>query len=109
VAGLEPFWGPGAEPLRWLDVTAPPRRLTLAAPLVAFGRPARWMTRAGYRSGRSARLELTLEGALVVDGEILHVDAATPFALAADEHVGLVAWRHGPPRQRRGRGVAAPS
>ena len=30
VAGLEPFWGEGAGPLRWLDVTAPPRHLALA-------------------------------------------------------------------------------
>lgn len=74
---LDPFWGDdaggpsggGAAPIRWLDVSAPPRRLALAAPLVAMGRPMRWMERAGYRSGRSRWIELGLSGEIVVDGE----------------------------------------
>ncbi|HET7410009.1 MAG TPA: diacylglycerol kinase family protein [Paracoccaceae bacterium] len=69
---LSPFWGDGRGPVRWLDVLAPPRRLALAAPLVALGRPTAAMRRSGYRSGRSARLELELAsgaGGIVLDGE----------------------------------------
>jgi hypothetical protein len=66
---LDPFWGRGDGPIRWLDIAAPPRRLALAAPLVAIGRPMAWMGRAGYRSGRSKRVELTLDGDIIIDGE----------------------------------------
>jgi len=93
--GLEPFWGEGEGALRWLDIAAPPRRLALAAPLVAVGRPLPWMTRAGYRSGRSRRLELRLEGELVVDGERLSLDAGTVLTFTADDRVSIVARRGG--------------
>ena len=66
---VDPFWGGSAGPIRWLDISAPPRRLALAAPLAAVGRPMRWMEDAGYRSGRSARIELALSGEIVIDGE----------------------------------------
>jgi len=66
---LDPFWGTGTGPIRWLDVTAPPRRLALAAPLAALGWPMAWMGDAGYRSGLSGRIELGLPGDIVIDGE----------------------------------------
>ncbi|MBK0400286.1 hypothetical protein H0I76_13890 [Limibaculum sp. M0105] len=69
VMGLNPFWGEGEGGLRWLDVAAPARRLVLAAPFALMGRPRRWMGEAGYRSGRAERLDLALEGGLVIDGE----------------------------------------
>jgi hypothetical protein len=68
---LDPFWGDGEGAIRWLDICAPPPRLAIAAPFVAIGRPLRWMARAGYRSGRGGRVELALDGEIVVDGERL--------------------------------------
>ena len=53
--GVWPFWGEAGERaagcVRYLDVLAPPKRLTSALPSVLRGRPRPWMEGAGYRSG----------------------------------------------------------
>jgi hypothetical protein len=72
--GLWPFWGAedwgeGEGGVRYLDVAAPPRRLAAALPAVMYGRPRPWMAEAGYRSGVSASLDMTLTEAFIVDGE----------------------------------------
>jgi len=91
VAGLNPFWGSGGGPIRWLDVTAPPRRLMLAAPCVAFGKPMGWMNAAGYGSGRAERIRLAIEDGIVVDGEIFATDPEKPLTLSAHEQVRILA------------------
>lgn len=88
IGPLSPFWGSGDGPVRWLDIAAPPYRLGLAAPFVAFGRPAGWMLRAGYRSGRTARLDLALapgEAGLVLDGEAIGGEDGLTATITADE------------------------
>ena len=75
--GLWPFWGEGQGRegeggLHYLDIDAPPRRLASALPLVMYGRPRPWMAGAGYRSGVSAALDLTLTEPFVLDGEHFH-------------------------------------
>ena len=93
VGPLRPFWGEGAGEIRWLDVLAPPRRLALAAGPVALGRPAGWMRRAGYRSGLTPRLRLTLgpeSGGIVLDGEVFGRGAALGVTLTAEERVRIV-------------------
>ena len=91
VAGLSPFWGTGRGAIRWTYIAAPPRRLALAAPFLAFGRPMGWMRRAGYASGRSATLELNVAGGLVVDGEIFPTRPDQRLEIRADEMVRIVA------------------
>ena len=89
--GLDPFWGQGTGPLRWLDVEAPGRRLALATPFAAFGLPLEWMHRAGYHSGRSSRIEIALSEPFTLDGELfdageagaLEVEAACEFRFVA--------------------------
>lgn len=87
---VRPFWGGGAGPIRWLDVAAPARRLALAAPLAMLGRPMRWMTRAGYRSGRAPALDLTLTGGIVIDGELFEARPGTELRLTAQERIRFV-------------------
>lgn len=70
VPGIEPFWGGGTGPLRWLDVLAPGRWLLLAAPFGLTGRPRRWMDGAGYRSGRTSEITIRTEALVVLDGEV---------------------------------------
>ncbi|MEM6439133.1 MAG: diacylglycerol kinase family protein [Pseudomonadota bacterium] len=89
--GLEPFWGAGAGPLRWLDVAAPGRRLALAAPFAAIGRPRPWMQRAGYRSGRAARLDIDLATPFVLDGEQTDPPADGRLSLSATTRIRFVA------------------
>jgi len=90
IAGLSPFWGDGSGALRWLDISAPPRRLALAAPFVALGRPMGWMGRAGYRSGRTGRIDLVLTGDLVMDGEAVASGTGLGVTMTANECVSIV-------------------
>ncbi len=90
VAGMNPFWGEGPGPIRWLDVHAPGHRLVLAAPFLALGRPRRWMTRAGYASGRAARIELSLDTPFVMDGETFPPGRSGPMTLTASEEIAFI-------------------
>ena len=90
VAGMNPFWGEGPGPIRWLDVPAPGHRLALAAPFLALGRPRRWMTRAGYASGRAARIELSLDTPFVMDGETFPPGRSGPMTLTASEEIAFI-------------------
>jgi len=68
--GIYPFFDHGESALRWLDVDAPPQRLTRSLPALLKGRPSAWMRESGlYRSGGAQKLSLRIEGPLVVDGE----------------------------------------
>ncbi|MEM7237930.1 MAG: hypothetical protein AAF501_08920, partial [Pseudomonadota bacterium] len=91
IAGINPFWGGGDGPLRWLDVRAPAPRLWLVAPLVLLGRATGWMRDAGYRSGRTTRIDLTGVEHLVLDGEQLVFDRGTPLRLTATETIRVLA------------------
>ncbi len=90
VAGINPFWGDGPGPIRWLDIHAPGHRLALAAPFLALGRHRRWMTRSGYASGRAARIELTLDTPFIMDGESFPPGRAGPMTLTAGEEIPFI-------------------
>ncbi len=90
VARMNPFWGEGPGPIRWLDVLAPARWLGLAAPFVLVGRPRRWMAGAGYASGRAERIEVTLDTPFVMDGEIFPAPRDGPLTLSAAEEVAFI-------------------
>ncbi len=87
VAGLNPFWGDGDQPIRWLDVPAPAPYLAVAAPFMAFGRPLNWMHQKGYLSGRSHRIEVMLNHPFVMDGEAFDPPEEGPLVLSAEEEV----------------------
>ncbi|MCH8168277.1 MAG: hypothetical protein IIC03_10175 [Proteobacteria bacterium] len=90
IAGMNPFWGDGPGPIRWLDVPAPGQSLALAAPFLALGRPRRWMIRAGYASGRASRIELSLDTPFVMDGEIFPPGRGGPMTLTAREEIDFI-------------------
>lgn len=87
---INPFWGDGSGPIRWLDVDAPGQRLLLALPFTLAGRPRRWMEDAGYRSGRAHRIELEISGPLILDGDTFPRPAAGPLVVTADEEVSFI-------------------
>ncbi len=87
VAGVNPFWGEGDQPIRWLDVPAPAPYLTIAAPFVLFGKSLAWMRKWGYRSGRSHRIEVALSHPFVMDGEAFNPPANGRLTLSAEEEV----------------------
>lgn len=91
IAGLNPFWGKGVGPIRWLDVHSPARLLFFAAPLAAFGRPMKWMVKAGYISDQSATMTLSVEGGIVLDGELFETDSTEIMSISASDTITFVA------------------
>ncbi|HSF95855.1 MAG TPA: diacylglycerol kinase family protein [Thermohalobaculum sp.] len=89
-ARMNPFWGKGNGPIRWLDILSPAARLAQAAPFLLRGRPALWMPRAGYGSGRASRIELELDSPFVMDGEVYAPPASGPLTLTADERITFI-------------------
>jgi hypothetical protein len=86
VLGLWPFWGAengAAGKVRFLDVTAPPKRLVAALPSVMRGRPRPWMQAAGYRSGAAGIIELELDVSFVIDGEVFEPGPSGRVVLSA--------------------------
>jgi len=67
--GLRPF-GPPHEGLKLLAVTAPPRRLLSALPIILRGADAPWLAQQGYHRHDLAAFAVDLPGAFVLDGEI---------------------------------------
>lgn len=86
---LNPFWGDGAGPLRWLDIAAPPQRLAAALVPTLRGKPAPWMEEAGYRSGKAQCLHVRLKASFIVDGEPFEA-GPEGVVLSCTESVGFV-------------------
>lgn len=89
-ARMNPFWGKGKGPMRWLDILAPAVRAAAAAPFLLRGKPARWMPRAGYASGRAHRVEVWLDTPFVIDGELYQPPLHGPLTLSAAEEITFI-------------------
>lgn len=101
--GLWPFWGAatGTGPINWLEVDSPPRLLPLALPAIVVRGLRGWMpawisrvvsrvlARWGYRSGRAARLDVTLARPFVLDGEFFE-PGPDGVLLTSPGHVTIV-------------------
>jgi hypothetical protein len=66
--GMRPF-GPPRPGLKLLDVDAPPRRLAGALSRLMRGDGDAWLDAQGYRRRQARRVDLTLTGPYVLDGE----------------------------------------
>ncbi|MES2683497.1 MAG: diacylglycerol kinase family protein [Pseudomonadota bacterium] len=92
--GLWPFWSaPGAPgALHWLDIDAPAPKFGRALPTLLRGKPRPWALATGaYRSGRAARITLTLAEPLIIDGEPFAPDASGQLSLQAGPEVQFYA------------------
>lgn len=90
VLGLWPFWGGGDGPLRWLDISAPPKRLARALLPVMRGRPRPWMLESGYASGTAGIIEMELEQPFIIDGEVYEPGPGGRIRLTAPRTVDFV-------------------
>ena len=66
--GLKPF-GRVRAGLKLLGIDSPPRRIMIAAPALLAGSEADWLRRAGYHRIDADRLDVTLGGGFILDGE----------------------------------------
>lgn len=70
VMGLWPFWGNGEKPIRYLDISAHPERLSRAVLPLMKGKPTDWMLADGYRSGMASEIRMELTRPFIMDGEL---------------------------------------
>jgi hypothetical protein len=81
--GLKPF-GRVRAGLKLLGIDAPPRRMVVSLPALLAGSEADWLRRAGYHRGDAERLDVTLSGGFILDGEAyeggaLSISQGTPL------------------------------
>ncbi|GIX29881.1 MAG: diacylglycerol kinase [Porticoccaceae bacterium] len=82
--GLKPFWGTEDGPIRTTLVADGARGLLCAAPGILRGRPSRRVRGdGGYLSANLHRLELSLQGLVNLDGELVAADATLPLEVSA--------------------------
>lgn len=66
--GIKPF-GPLRAGLKMLRIEAPASRLALAVPVILAGGAPRWLSDLGYHRHDARRIDLSLTGGFVLDGE----------------------------------------
>lgn len=92
--GLWPFWSAkgAAGALHWLDIDAPAPGFGRALPALLRGKPsAAALATGAYRSGRAARITLTMDEPLIIDGEPFAPDANGQLTLQAGPTVQFYA------------------
>jgi diacylglycerol kinase family enzyme len=69
--GIDPFWGPGAGPVRFTSIASDAHRLLTVAPWILIGRPGPLASpENGYTSRRVERAQLLFDSGFTIDGEI---------------------------------------
>ncbi|WP_084399837.1 diacylglycerol kinase family protein [Henriciella aquimarina] len=74
--GLTPFWGEEAKPIRFTYAPWPPAKLRRAILRSATGRGLERLETDGYRSINTDALAMTVDGPLMLDGELLQRDSS---------------------------------
>ncbi len=90
ILGLMPFWGDGADGLRYTSIAFPPGRFRYALLPLLRGRPRPWMAGAGYRSGMARRLTLATDCPIIMDGENFPASRDFPVTLWVDREIAFV-------------------
>jgi hypothetical protein len=77
--GISPFWGEGDGPIHFTWAPWPPEKLRRAILYAATGRNRQSLEKAGYRSIDTRTLSMTVDGPVMLDGELLRLDPASPL------------------------------
>ena len=90
-AGMRPFWGEGAGPLRMTGMAVGCERMAWAAPGILRGKPRSWVTpQAGYTSENVRCAELRMDCGFTVDGEIVTPEPGHIATVSARDCVQFV-------------------
>ncbi len=90
VLGSRPFWGEGANRIRFTSIAHPPVRLLRSAPKVLYGWRRATLPPDIYVSGGAERLTLGLDSAFTLDGELFEPEPQAPLLVTAPDRVGFV-------------------
>ncbi|MCZ6829458.1 MAG: diacylglycerol kinase family protein [Gammaproteobacteria bacterium] len=90
--GMRPFWGTGPGPLRLTLIMEHPHRFLRTFIAIARGKPNRHATTDnGYISHNADRINISMQGSLNLDGEILTSEpAAGPITITASPMVTFI-------------------
>jgi hypothetical protein len=87
---FDPFWGPGAGPVRFTSIRSNAPRIWAAAPGILRGRPGRTVRPAnGYTSRRAERVQLLFDSGFTIDGEIFESRADEFVTLSGDRRLSF--------------------
>ena len=85
--GISPFWGEGDGPIHFTWAPWPPEKLRRAILYAAAGRNRQSLEKAGYRSIDTSTLSMTVDGPVMLDGELLRLDPASPLRVRSSEPI----------------------
>ena len=89
--GIDPFWGPGAGPVRVTCVASNARRILTTAPGILRGRAPRFARpENGYTSRRVERAHLLFDSGFTIDGEIFAGRPDEVVMLAGDRRLSFL-------------------
>ena len=89
VLGMQPFWNHGDRPIRYTSVAHPAAGLVRHARRLLYG-PDRSGLPDGYLSRGATRIELSLDGPFMIDGELFEAPADRPLVLTGADRVRFV-------------------
>jgi hypothetical protein len=90
-AGMRPFWGLGSGPVRFTGFATGSQRFGRAAPGILRGRPRSWVTpETGYTSCNAKRIDIRLDCAFTVDGELVDPMPSRILTLTADDRLRFI-------------------
>ena len=90
ILGSRPFWNQGAGTIRFTSIAHPPRQLIRSAPKVLYGWRRETLPEDCYVSCGAQRIELRLDSAFTLDGELFEPVPGQPVSLTASDELGFV-------------------
>jgi len=89
VIGARPFWGAGGGPIHLTLVERTAKAIFRSVPRLILGRPGNRLTpERGWHSHDTVRIEVTLDGTYIVDGELYHARSTDgPLEITAAREV----------------------
>jgi diacylglycerol kinase (ATP) len=91
VAGMRPFWGVGSGPVRLTCFATGAHKFGHAIPGMVRGRPRPFVTpENGYTSTNSKNVDMRLDCAFTVDGELVEPSPSRILSITANERVRFI-------------------
>jgi len=88
--GLAPFWGEGQEPIQLTYAPWPAPSLRRAVLKSMTGAGLEGLEREGYRSLRACRVSMRVDGPVMLDGELLDLDACEDLEISHTDAVSFL-------------------
>jgi diacylglycerol kinase (ATP) len=90
-AKMRPFWAEGPGPVKLTCLGSGAKHFGRAMPGILTGRPRPWVDpEHGYTSTRSKRVDMRLDCAFTVDGELIQAEPGRVLSITADDRLRFI-------------------